>query len=175
VLAVLLAASCTPRTAEATVVVDMSFAAQSTGAARIFVGTVQSVESRWNPRAPKYLETLVRFAVEDVVAGDVPSTVTLRFSGGRLGTVEHVIDAMPVFAVGERYVVMAERDQEPPLVSPIVGFNQGLYRVVDDAGAPVVRDRNGSVLGAGTAGVARAAGEPTLDAFLAAVRAERIR
>ncbi len=172
------------RAASATVLREVAFEAQSASADRIFVGTVRSVESRPNPAAPRYLETLVAFAVEEIIAGDVASPLTLRFSGGQLGDVRQSVDGLPELAVGERYVVFLERDQEPPLVSPVVGFNQGLYRVVEEGGRSVVRDRLGRPLPAGsgaraaataalTASPESAESEPSLDRFLEAVRAAR--
>jgi len=164
--------------AGATVVENMDLAMQAATADRIFVGTVTAVTMRPNVAAPSYVETIVTLAVEESVAGSVPATVELRMSGGKLGGVTQRIEGMPELAVGERYVIFAEREQEPPLVSPIVGFNQGLYRVVGgDRATAVVRDRHGQRLGAGNAvgGTARAASapdrEPTLEDFLARVRA----
>lgn len=176
------------RPAAATVVLPMDFDTQCASAARIFVGTVRAVESRRNPAAPRYFETLVRFAVDEVVAGDAEAEITLRFAGGTIGDERQSIDGMPEFRVGERYVVLADRDDDSPLVSPLVGFNQGLYRVVPAPGAPsetaaararlLVRDRAGRPLAGTTAAAGEVAAEPggdgpTLADFLAAVRAAR--
>jgi hypothetical protein len=180
----------TPRVT-ATTILGMDFDAQCAEAERIFVGEVKAVESRRTVANPRYIETVVTFAVEDVVAGSVPGRVDLRFFGGRVGDEQQSIDGMPEFAVGERYVVFTQADGERPLVSPVVGFNQGLYRVVEttDAQGPHrwVRDRHGQALAAtssaaASAGRARAdvaAGEesrePDLPSFLAAIRAARSR
>ena len=181
-MALLAVAGCArPHPAGATVVVAVPFEAQAVSAGRIFVGTVRAVESRPNPARPQYFETLVTFAVEEVVAGDLGASVTLRFSGGTVGDLEQSIAGMPVFVVGERYVVLAEPEQDPPLVSPVVGFNQGLYRVVqsaDGSDQARVRDRTGRPLA--TAAVPAAAralgsGEPALEAFVTAIRAARAR
>jgi hypothetical protein len=181
------------RSARATVVQTVSFDAQCATADRIFVGAVRAVESRRNAARPRYFETLVTFGVEEVVDGSVPPVLELRFTGGRVGDVVQSIDGMPEFAVGERYVVFADANGEPPLVSPIVGFNQGLYRVVrEESGGglrDLVRDRVGAPLadskaaygsavvpGAGpSGGPGTVAAEPELDAFLAAIRAARRR
>jgi hypothetical protein len=187
VLAVCLVAGavgCTPaRRADATVLRAVDFDTQSVSANRIFVGEVIAVESRRKPDAPRYFETIVTFRVDEPVAGTMPPTLPLRFSGGQVGDLRQSIDGMPEFAVGERYVVFLEPDQDPPLVSPIVGFNQGLYRVVaESAGGgverTVVRDYSGRSLTAGSAARAAAARsadgtEPSLDAFLTAIRAAR--
>lgn len=167
----------------ATVVAAMGFEAQCATAERIFVGSVRSVESRRRAAAPAYFETAVTFAVEDAIAGGVPAEVTLTFAGGRIGDLEQVVDGMPRVVVGERYVVLAEPDDDPPLVSPVVGFNQGLYRVVaDEHGRAVVRDREGRPLAGDVAATARMpeplatrarAGEVDLGAFVDAIKAAR--
>lgn len=184
------------RLAVATVVRAVDFADQCATAETIVVATVRDVTSQRVAAAPAFFETLVTFAVDDVVAGNAPGTLTVRLAGGQIGDVRQSIDGMPEFAGGERYVLFLEHDQSPPLLSPIVGFNQGLYRVerVDDH--DVVRDRSGRSLSgtaaaalAGTSGPAArsapaigrgtpdaaTAVTPSLDEFIAAVRAVRPR
>ena len=174
--------------AAATVVRSVEFAEQCAGADTIVVGTVRNVESR-RSASPGYFETLVTLAVEDVVAG---SELTLRLAGGQVGNLMQSIDGMPEFVVRERYVVFLEPGQEPPLVSPIVGFNQGLYRVVRENGRDLVRDHAGRPLAASVVAALATAGAapsgsgaralaplgdsaPSLDGFLAAIRASRPR
>jgi len=158
----------------ATTVARMETTAQAVTADRIFVGVVTSVVSRPKAAKPKYFETVVRFDVEDTVAGSLPSSIELTFSGGDVGGIRQKVGGMPEFVVGERYVVLAEPDRQPALASPVVGFNQGLYRVVGTSRASaVVRDRLGKPLES-TSGAARAAGtDPTLDEFLDGLRAAR--
>lgn len=158
----------------ATTVARMETTAQAVTADRIFVGVVTSVVSRPKAAKPKYFETVVRFDVEDTVAGSLPSSIELTFSGGDVGGIRQKVGGMPEFVVGERYVVLVEPDQQPALASPVVGFNQGLYRVVGTSRtSAVVRDRLGKPLES-TSGAARAAGtDPTLDEFLDGLRAAR--
>ena len=171
--------------AQATVLTAMDFAEQCKHAERIFVGSVRAVESRRNPSAPLYFETLVTFAVEQTVTGPSVPEVQLRFSGGTVDGARQSIDGMPEFAVGERYVVLANGAGERPAVSPIIGFNQGLYRVDAPAGATrvFVRDRLGQPLrdawpaaGVGVPDALRtaaAADEVELGAFIRAIQAAR--
>jgi hypothetical protein len=166
------------RPAGATTVESMTTAVQAAAADRIFVGTVIEVSSRPKAAAPKWFETVVRFNVEEVVAGNLPATVELTLSGGEVGGIRQRVDGMPELGLGERYVVMLEAEHDPPLTSPLVGFNQGLYRVVGVSRASaVVRDRNGQPLAGDAlpAGARAAAGDPTLDAFLDTLRAARSR
>jgi hypothetical protein len=169
----------------ATVVVSVGFDDQCRQADRIFVGTVDEIESRRNPSAPAYFETIVSFTVERRVAGDVPDTVSLRFTGGQIGNERQSIDGMPEFVQGERYVVFTEAAGGTRLVSEILGFNQGLYRIVDrpDVARTVVRDRRGRPIDrAALSGSAREASaldglqtDPDLDAFVSAIHAVRPR
>lgn len=178
--------------ARATTILAIDFDAQCAAADRIFLGEVTSVESRRNQAAPRYFQTIVTFAVETVIAGNVPSTVELRFAGGTIGDEQQSIDGMHEFTAGERYVVFTDPDADRPLISPILGFNQGLYRVVDTDDASgrhrVVRDRMGRPLSASvgaalgapgaalaTAPSGAAGAERELGAFVAAIRAARSR
>ncbi len=171
--------SLTTRLADATTVTSMTTAAQATAADRIFVGTVAAVTARPNAKRPQYFETVVQFSVDETVAGRVSkvgSVVEVVLSGGEIGGIRQRVEEMPELVVGERYVVLLEADQSPRLTSPFVGFNQGLYRVVGDARASaVVRDHRGRALSAeALPATARGAGaDPTLDAFLATLRAAR--
>ncbi len=166
----------TPARTQATTVATMTTEAQAVAADRIFVGTVLSVVSQPKADRPKYFETVVRWYVEETVAGTVKQTVTTTFSGGEVGGIRQRVDGMPEIKIGERYVVMLAADQDPPLVSPLIGFNQGLYRIDGVSRAEtVVHDRNGRSLARGVmpAAARGPAGDPTLDDFLAALRAAR--
>ncbi len=176
----LLALASATAPAAATVVQRLDFDDQCVAADRIFVGTVRAIDVRRNPRAQRFFETIVTFGVEETVAGAVPAQVHVRLSGGTIGDERQSIDGMPDFAIGERYVVMLDADRSPPLVSPIVGFNQGLYRVVAEPGSerPLVRDRRGRPLEALPPAGARvpqaaATTEPALEGFVSMIRAAR--
>jgi len=175
VLGVAVGCSLTTRPAGATTVMSMTTAAQATAADRIFVGTVTAVTGRPNAQRPQYFETVVRFSVDETVAGTFGSVVEVVLSGGEVGGIRQRVEEMPELAVGDRYVVLLEADQTPRLTSPFVGFNQGLYRVVGDARASaVVRDRRGRALSEAVPAAARGTSDdPTLDAFLATLRAAR--
>jgi hypothetical protein len=170
-----IALSLTVRSADATTVTSMTAASQASAADRIFVGTVTDVTSRPNANAPKYFETVVRFSLEESVAGSVPATVEVTLSGGEIGGVRQQIGGMPEFQVGEHCVVLLEPDQTPRLTSPFVGFNQGVYRVIgNDRASAVVRDWQGKPLaGVDTAAARDGAAGPTLDGFLETLRAAR--
>jgi len=177
----------TATTARATIVRALDFGEQCAQAETVVVGTVRDVVSRRMPANPSFFETVVTLAVDEVVVGTASAALTLRLAGGEVGAIRQSIDGMPEFAPGERYVVFLDREQDPPLVSPIIGFNQGLYRIERAAGADVVRDRLGRALPETATATLRAArgaaggtpetqpAEPALADFVGAVRAARPR
>jgi hypothetical protein len=164
-----------PGRAPATVVVAKDFDALCAEAALIFVGTVAKVESRWSDPQRQAIETEVTFGDLTWLRGGSASQIALRFGGGEMDGLREAVAGVPEFAVGERRVVFAHAGR---FVSPIVGFNQGVFRVVDGDAGPVVLDAEGkAVIGVGRAGLQRGApGDRTtalpLDDFLARIRAE---
>lgn len=173
-LLVVLCVAAAPR-AEATVVVAKDFDALCAEAALIFVGTVTKVESRWSDPQKQAIETEVTFGDLTWLRGGSPSQIALEFGGGEMDGLREAVAGVPTFTVGERRIVFAH---DGHFVSPVVGFNQGVFRVVDGTDGPVVLDVDGkAVTGIGRAGLQRgAAGDRTgalpLDDFLSRVRAE---
>jgi len=174
VLALLFGVVAAPR-AEATTVIAKDFSALCAEAELIFVGTVASTEARWSDPQRQAIETVVTFTDLTWLRGGPQAQVELRFGGGELEGLHEAVAGVPQFTVGERRVVFAHAGH---LVSPIVGFNQGLFRVVDGADGPVVLDADGkAVTGVGRAALQRGAVDDRgaalpLDAFLARVRAQ---
>lgn len=177
-LAVLLGAALSalaaPR-AGATVIVAKDFGAICAEADLIFVGTVSAVASRWSDPERQAIETEVTFTDLTWLRGGTQTPVTLRFAGGEMDGLHEAVAGVPQFAVGERRVVFAHAGR---FASPIVGFNQGLFRVVEGANGPVVLDADGkAVTGVARAALQRGAADDrtaalSLDAFLDRVRAQ---
>jgi hypothetical protein len=161
--------------AGATVVVAKDFAALCAEADLIFVGTVAGVASRWSDPQRQAIETEVTFTDLTWLRGGSETPVRLRFAGGEMEGLHEAVAGVPRFAVGERRVVFARAGH---YASPIVGFNQGLFRVVDGASGPVVLDEEGrAVTGVGRAALQRGASDDRraalpLDAFLDRVRTQ---
>jgi hypothetical protein len=128
-LAALGAAALAPR-ADATVVVAKDFGALCAEADLIFVGTVASTQSRWSDPQRQAIETAVTFADLTWLRGGSQATVELRFGGGELEGLRESVAGVPQFTVGERRVIFAHAGH---YVSPLVGFSQGQFRVVDGA------------------------------------------
>lgn len=71
-----------------------------------------------------------------------PERVTLAFLGGDAGAVRLTVAFMPGFEIGDEVLLLA---YDAPYYSPVVGFNQGLWRL-DRLG--VWRDEQAEILGA---------------------------
>lgn len=171
-LVALLACAGSPPAA-ATVVIAKDFAALCAEADLIFVGTVTAVEPRWSDPQRRAIETAVTFGDLTWVRGAPRDTVTLRFAGGSLDGLHEEIAGVPRFAVGERRVLFARAGE---WVSPVVGFHQGVFQVVDGADGPVVLDHEARAVTAAGAALQRGAvgdraGAVPLATFLDAVRA----
>jgi hypothetical protein len=119
----------------ATTVVAKDFGSICHEADMVFVGSVSRIESRWAAPEQGTIDTLVTFSDLVPLLGVDDQDVVLRFAGGAVDGMREEIAGMPSFEVGDRVVVFARHGR---LVSPIVGFHQGLFRVVDRKGVPVV-------------------------------------
>ena len=123
--------------ARATAVIAKDFAALCAEADMVFVGTVREVHSQWADAAEQSIETLVTFSDLTPLHGAEEGEVTLRFAGGTVDDIREEVAGVPRLAVGERVVIFARHERS---ISPIVGFNQGCFRVVDGPSGAVVLD-----------------------------------
>jgi hypothetical protein len=117
--------------ASATIVPPVSFETLVQTADVVFAGDVVQVEPRWvDTGSGRAIVTRVTFRVDRVLKGSPRLQVALDLLGGRVGDTALLVPGVPQFAVGERVIVCA-RDGGGQ-VSPIVGFNQGRFRVTRD-------------------------------------------
>lgn len=121
----------------ATTIVAKSFSEVCREADKIFVGTVAEVASQWKDRGRMQIETLVRFTHVTPVDGTGGDDLTLHFGGGEMEGIREEIAGIPQFEPDQRVVVFARNGMS---ISPIVGFRQGLFHVVEDKRGPVVTD-----------------------------------
>lgn len=70
-------------------------------------------------------------AVDATIAGHVPNRVRLRIAGGEIDGRVAIVHGMPSFDVGQKYVLFLRKGFETS-GDPIVGVNQGYYRVIDE-------------------------------------------
>lgn len=126
-LIVLLAAGA----ARATVIRRLSLDRVIGDAQEVFVGTVRMTSAVEGGEPRNLIWTDVTFENLEVLKGRIPhATATYRFAGGRIGERRTRVVGVPEFAADERCVLfMTDRD----LLSPAVGWHQGVYRVVRDA------------------------------------------
>jgi hypothetical protein len=163
--------------ARGSVVVPKEFADLAAEADLVFVGTVARIESRWADPGKNGIETLVTFSDIEPIKGPVGREETLRFGGGEIDGLREEIAGVPRFAPRERVVLFVRQERS---VSPVIGFSQGCFRVVEDEqgravrgcdGHPVVLPAAHAPLRAGTTADA-AAERVGLEEFLDRVRRE---
>ncbi len=147
----------TSRTA-ATSVVPVTFDELVAKADVIFVGDVLDVRP-FTVATPQgdIIKTRVTFVVRDALWGTSRTLESFEFLGGEMDGRGMRVAEMPEFSPGDRRVVFARRETS---INPIVGFSQGLLRVVRDSGSDAVLTSDGQPLATtqdiGRAGAGRA-------------------
>ena len=118
--------------AQATTVLPMTFSQVVAGAEVIAIGVVSAVEATWDAEREMPF-TAVTVSDIDVVKGQAGNgELTLRFLGGPAPNgLTLRVSGMPQFALAQEVVVFSTRDDGRSC--PLVGWWQGLYRIVYDA------------------------------------------
>jgi hypothetical protein len=127
-LAAALAASAVA--AHATVLVPGTLAELVRDAQVIVRGRVADVRFQFTD-GRRRVETVVVLEAESYLKGDYGSQVVFKVPGGEIGRYQSVMVGAPVFRQGDE-VVLFLSSQEPELPH-LVGFNQGVLRLVRDA------------------------------------------
>ena len=110
----------------------------------IAVGTAVAATSR-HEEGGNTIRTYVTFRDLAVQKGRVDgATLVLRLEGGAVGDDRLVIADMPQFKVGSRYLLYVVGNGTN--LSPITGFNQGAFEVVQVNGREVLRNLRGEEL-----------------------------
>ena len=130
--------------AHATTLLYKSLDDLSAEAENIVVGTVAKTESTYG--TDKSIYTFVTITDMDNIKGQSKeSELVLRFKGGQVGEDIHEIVGSPYFKTNEK-VVLFVRGNGRSLV-PLVGWTQGVFRVVaDQTGDSIVTDHDGNAL-----------------------------
>jgi hypothetical protein len=127
----------------------------TTGADRIVVADVLSVQAAWDS-AHRTIHTTIEISVRENWKGETPAggRLTIRQPGGTVGEIEMTVRGMATFAVGERTLLFLRRSQ-------VMGMSQGKRSLrwepiaqrwlVDpsDHSEVVTIDRNGGLRAAG--------------------------
>ncbi|HZR24791.1 MAG TPA: hypothetical protein VFA59_14450 [Vicinamibacterales bacterium] len=121
--------------ADATTLVPADIGVLAHDALAIARGRVVAAEGRWTDDR-RTIETIVTLQVETYLKGDLGVTVQFLVPGGRLGRYRSVFVGAPEFNLDDRVVVFL--GAHGPSMPYLVGFSQGVYRVVRSAGADVV-------------------------------------
>lgn len=116
-----------PATGRATVVVPADLGELSRDARAIAVGRVVAVNGRWTDDR-RTIETIVTLDVDLYLKGSLGSTLQFRVPGGALGRYRTIVVGAPEFMTDQHVVVFL--GATGPMIPYIVGFNQGIYRVV---------------------------------------------
>lgn len=134
--------------AGATVVVPADLGELSHDAIAIVRGRVARIDTQFTEDRGT-IETLVTLEVESYLKGALGQIVRFRVPGGELGRLRSIVVGAPEFAVDQRVVVFL--GARGPSIPYIVGFNQGVFRVVraaDDSGWLVTPPANLPTAGA---------------------------
>lgn len=119
--------------AHATLVQALALEEMIDAADLVFIGTVESVEARWNSDRTGVF-TFVTFKDLDLLKGSVEGggkTYTVRIDGGEIpGEVSQVQDGAPTYRKGERSLLFLTGNLR--FTCPIVGVRQGNFQVVRD-------------------------------------------
>lgn len=117
---------------QATTVLRMTFSQVVDGAEVIAIGTVSAVDAIWDAeRQVPFTE--VTFSDIEVLKGRLDAAeMTLRFLGGPAPNgLTLRVSGMPQFALNQQAVVFSAGNGT--LACPLVGWWQGLYRIIHDA------------------------------------------
>lgn len=119
-----------PRNARATVVVPADLGELTRDAEAIARGRVVAVEGQWTA-GRQAIETVVTLETERYLKGRFGDIVQFKVPGGTLGRFTSVVVGAPRFVVGQRVIVFL--GARGPMVPFVLGFNQGVYRLVQQA------------------------------------------
>ena len=114
-------------TARATVIIPADLGELSRDAIAIVRGRVAAVDARWTEDRGT-IETIVTLEAEGYLKGALGQVVRFRVPGGELGRFRSIVVGAPEFAVDQQVVVFL--GAHGPTVPHVVGFNQGVYRLV---------------------------------------------
>lgn len=127
--------------AQATTVIEKDFDALATEADGVVEGTVIDIQSHYDTNSEIY--TFVTLNDLDIIYGQYEDQeITIRLKGGEIEGDRLEISGSPQFQEGERFLIFMEGNGE--YIVPIVGWTQGLFRVVQDKsnGKQIIKDYN---------------------------------
>ncbi len=104
----------------------------------IVVATTTSRRAEWEfYGSSKLIITKVTMEVEQSLKGSAPRTLTVEVMGGTIGDQTQKVFHVPEFRVGDRDVLFL--NNHPHSVSPLVGSDQGRFRVMNESAGGTAR------------------------------------
>lgn len=159
--------------AHALSVVPRSFDELAQLAELVIVGTVKDVRSEFANGGldQENIVSYVSFNGLEVIKGESSAAeYTLQVPGGVVGRFAQDYPGVPLFHAGQRYVVFIRGNRRD--FFPVVGVNQGLFRVLTDAQGRQVVVQDDIVTHAGQRALSSVVqNAPTLDSFERKIRA----
>jgi hypothetical protein len=116
--------------AGATVLVGADLGELSRDAIAIARGHIVAVTPRWTDDR-RTIETIVTLEVDEYLKGALGETVQFRVPGGDLGRFRSIVVGAPEFEVDQQVIVFL--GARGPSVPYVLGFSQGVYRLVPAA------------------------------------------
>lgn len=124
--------------------VQLSFSEVAAQAQYIFEGEVIASESQYV--ADGSIRTFVRFQINDVLKGEYSGdTIDLSYLGGQVGTRHMQVSDMQTPTIGEVGIYFVE-SIDLAMPSPLVGWAQGHYIIVNDNGQSTMQTASGSAV-----------------------------
>jgi hypothetical protein len=121
--------------ARATVLIGADVGELAHDAIAIARGRVAAVDAQWTD-GRRSIETIVTLDVDTYLKGSLGPSVQFRVPGGTLGRYRSIVVGAPAFEVNEQVVVFL--GARGPVVPYVLGFSQGVYRVVAESSGWVV-------------------------------------
>jgi hypothetical protein len=119
-------------TARASIVPPVTFDEIVQGSDIVIRGEVVRTDARFvDTPSGRAIITIVTFRIERTLKGRAEGELSLEFLGGQVGEVRLDVAGAPRFTVGERNIICVRAGGRH--VSPVVGFNQGRFRVARDS------------------------------------------
>lgn len=107
-------------------------------AGMIVVSTVTARRAEWEHQgASRLIVTKVTLEVEQALKGSPPRTLVIEVLGGTIGDETLRVSHVPEFRVGDRDVLFLTSTVRA--VSPLVGVNQGRFRILSESANGVAR------------------------------------
>jgi hypothetical protein len=144
--------------ASGTVIIPADLGELSHDALAIVRGRVAAVDPHWTADR-RTIETIVTLEVESSLKGAFGPTMQFSVPGGELGRFRSIVIGAPTFAVDEHIVVFL--GARGPSVLHVVGFSQGVFRVVRAADNTGWRVTPPAILPSAAGSIAIVKGDPS--------------